>query len=317
MSEIGISVVVPVLDEADVIAQSLQRLAAVLEGVGEPWEVVVVDDGSEDGTAELVRAFGREHGGVRLLQLSRNFGHQSAVSAGLEEALGAWVAVIDGDLQDPPELIPEMLARAREGFDVVYGVRRRRRAALSKRFAYWLYYRVLRLSSQRPPPLDAGDFCIMSRAVVDQVNALPERGRYLRGLRHWVGFRQAGFPYDRPERAAGTTKYGLRKLVSLAGAGFLSSTRIPLRLATLFGFVLATGGFAWAVKVLVWKLAYDSAPDGFTALMVAMLTLGGTQLVAIGIVGQYIGRVLDQVEARPNYVVARRWSADDEGTADA
>lgn len=312
MSTLEISVVVPVLDEEEVIAQSLTRLAAVLDATGDSWEVIVVDDGSQDRTAEYVRSFGESRNEVVLLRLSRNFGHQPAVSAGLAEAKGSWVAVIDGDLQDPPELIPEMLALAREGHDVVYGVRRRRRAPLFKRLAYWLYYRVLQLSTQRAPPLDAGDFCVMSRTVVDHVNSMPERGRYLRGLRHWVGFRQTGLPYDRPERAAGETKYSIGRLLALASAGFLSSTRVPLRLATYFGFLLATAGFAWALKVLVWKLLYDSAPDGFTALMVAMLTLGGAQLVAIGIVGQYIGRVLDQVEGRPHYVVASRWAADDE-----
>ena len=309
MSRAQISVVVPVLDEEDVIEQSLGRLTAVLDGCGDAFEVVVVDDGSRDRTAELVRSFAERRSEVVLVRLSRNFGHQPAVSAGLAEAQGDWVAVIDGDLQDPPELIPEMVALARGGHDVVYGIRKRRKAVVGKRIAYWLYYRALSLTSERAPPLDAGDFCVMSRTVVDHVNAMPERGRYLRGLRHWVGFRQIGLPYDRPDRAGGQTKYSLRRLFALAGAGFLSSTRVPLRLAGYFGFVLATAGFGWALKVLIWKLMYDSAPDGFTALMVAMLALGGTQLVAIGIVGQYMGRVLDQVEGRPHYVVASRWRA--------
>ncbi|MBL4844239.1 MAG: glycosyltransferase family 2 protein [Planctomycetes bacterium] len=305
-----LSVVVPAYNEAGVIGHTLKRVHSVLEPRGDTWEVVVVDDGSIDATAAEVEAFLADHPQVRLVQFSRNFGHQCAVTAGLCEARGNYVAVLDADLQDPPELLCEMLDKAEEGYDVVYGVRGTRKGGLLKRFAYWLYYRLFELASEHQVPLDAGDFSLMSRRAVNAINALPERNRYVRGLRSWVGFRQIGVPYERPDREHGQPKYGWIQLVRLALSGLLSFSRVPLKASSWLGVVTAGLGFAWALKVTYMKLRYGTSPAGFSAVMVAVLSLGGCNLIAIGVMGHYLGRVLDQVEGRPHYVIARRVEAE-------
>lgn len=269
----------------------------------------MVDDGSVDETASIVESLTRDNKQLSLVSLSRNFGHQNAVSAGLQFCVGENVAIIDADLQDPPELIPEMLKRLDTGYDVVYGVRKNRKEPLVKRACYWLYYRVLRMLSERPLPRDAGDFCVMRRRVVDQINKLPERGRYIRGLRNWVGFRQSAFHYDRPARSSGSSKYKWRTLFKLASRGVVSSSRLPLTLAIYLGAFLAFAGFLWAMKVVYVRIFYNTAPEGFSALIVALLVIGGAQLIATGIIGMYLARVLDQVEGRPSYVIARHVTA--------
>jgi len=304
-----LSVVIPAFNEEEGVAVALRRVVAALEPLGSPTQIVVVDDGSTDRTAAVVETAIAEQPSagpeIVLVQLSRNFGHQNAITAGLAHAGGDFVGVIDADLQDPPELLLDFLAKAEEGFDVVYGIRRRRHKGVFKRLLYWIYYRLLRMMSEQPVPLDAGDFCVMSARVVDALNAMPERVRYLRGLRHWVGFRQVGVEYERPGRAAGRSKYGYRQLFRLAGMGFVSSTRLPLQLASYLGMLLAALGFVWAGWILYARLFRGEAPQGFAATMVAVLCLGGAQLVAVGVLGQYLGRVLDQVEGRPHYVVSR------------
>lgn len=280
-------------------------MLTVLEKLSTDTEIIIVDDGSTDETASIVEQLISYNENLHLVILSRNFGHQNAVSAGLSTCRGSIIAIIDADLQDPPELIPEMLDRLNQGYDVVYGVRKNRKEPLINRACYRLYYRILTLLSERPLPRDAGDFSIMRRRVVDQLNELPERGRYVRGLRNWVGFRQSAFHYDRPARLSGTSKYKWKTLFKLASRGVLSSSRLPLTLAIYIGSLLAFAGFLWAVKVVVVRLLYDTAPEGFSALMVALLVVGGTQLIAIGIIGMYLARVLDQVEGRPNYIIAR------------
>jgi len=301
----SLSVVVPSLNESAVILKSLHRLEVVLTPLPGGYEIIVVDDGSSDDTVQKVEQWIETHSQVRLLLLSRNFGHQSAITAGMTVALAEFVAIIDADLQDPPELLPEMVARARQGYDVVYGVRRSRTAVWYKRIAYWCYYRLLRLVSEQVIPVDAGDFSVMSSRVVVELNKLAERGRFVRSLRTWVGFRQTGFPYDRPDRAGGSPSYGINRLFQLAATGVVASSRLPLKLAVYLGLGVSTLGFLWALKILVVRLVLDTAPQGFSATMIAILILGGAQLVAIGVVGYYLGRVLDQVEGRPNFIIAR------------
>ena len=305
MEATHLSVILPAFDERETIGGSLAELFASLAGLGRPWEVIVVDDGSMDGTSDVVAAAIEREPRLRLIRLSRNFGKESALAAGLAAAAGEFVAILEADLQDPPAVMLEMLALAEAGHDVVYGVRRSRRAAPLKKFAYALYYRLLRSIAEPAIPLDSGDFCVLSRRATDAINRLPERQRFLRTLRAWIGFKQLGHPYDRVERRSGKSKYGWLRLFDLAMTGFLSSSRLPLKLSILLGLLLAGLGFLWAVKVLLWKVLYDTAPQGFAASIVAILVVGGSQLVAIGVLGYYLGRVLDQAENRPGYVIDR------------
>jgi len=300
-----LSVVVPVFNESEVITDSLGRLEAALASISSDFEIIVVDDGSTDATVTKVEQWIASHPLVRLVSLSRNFGHQSAITAGLTVATGHYVAIIDADLQDPPELLPEMLSKAQEGYDVVYGVRRSRKAHAVKRVAYWCYYRLLRLVSEQIIPVDAGDFSVMSEQVVAELNKLSERGTFVRSLRSWVGFNQTGFPYDRPDRRRGKSKYSLRKLMDLAANGILSSSRLPLKLAIYLGLLVSALGFLWAIKVLFVRIVFNTAPQGFSATIIAILLMGGAQLIAVGVLGFYVGRVLDQVEARPNFIISR------------
>lgn len=305
MVEPHLSVVLPAFNERETIAASLDELFAALATLAQPWEVLVVDDGSTDGTAELVEQRIAERPTLRLVRLSRNFGKESALAAGLDRVRGAFTALLDADLQDPPGEMLQMLAKAEQGYDVVYGVRRSRRSGLVRWLGYRLFYRLLRLVSDVPMPLDSGDFSVVSRRVVDEVNRLPERHRFLRGLRTWVGFRQCGHLYDRPARRTGRSKYSLRQLFDLAVLGFLSCARLPLALAFFLGIGLVAGGALWALQMLVWTVAYGIGPGERAPLGLSILVLGGVQLITVGIVGAYLGRVLDQVEARPRYVVDR------------
>lgn len=295
-----LSVVLPAFNERDALEASLAELFAALAGLQQPSEVVVVDDGSTDGTAAFVEERIVQHPSLRLVRLSRNFGKESALAAGLDHARGRFVALLDADLQDPPAEMLQMLAKAEQGYDVVYGVRRSRRSGLVRWLGYRAFYRLLRLFSELPVPLDSGDFSVLSRRVVDAIDRLPERHRFLRGMRTWVGFRQCGHLYDRPERRAGTSKYSLRDLCDLAVLGFLSCGRRPLAIAFYLGVVLVVLG-AGLLVAGAW-----SGNGPLAALWLPVLVaLGGVQLIAIGIVGAYLGRVLDQVEARPRYIVER------------
>lgn len=315
MAEPHLSVVLPAFNERDTLAVSLGEVFAALAALPRPSEVLVVDDGSTDGTAALVEEQIGRQPSLRLIRLSRNFGKESALCAGLEHARGAYVALLDADLQDPPGEMLRMLATAEQGFDVVYGVRRSRRSGLVRWLGYRIFYRLLRLVGAWRMPLDSGDFAVLSRRVVDALNGLPERNRFLRGLRTWVGFRQCGHPYDRPARCAGLSKYSLRALFDLAVLGFLSSARLPLALAFFVGLLLVAAGGAWGLQMLLWQLLYDAPPQGYATAVLAVLVIGGVQLVAVGIVGAYLGRVLDQVENRPRYLIERTVNCPPPGSA--
>ncbi|MHC4933643.1 MAG: glycosyltransferase family 2 protein [Planctomycetota bacterium] len=301
----GISVVVPLLDEEEVLPQLHRRLVRALEDIGESFEVLFVDDGSTDETPEQLAELCRKDPRIKALLLSRNFGHQMAITAGLTRTRGDCVAVMDGDLQDPPELLPEMYQKLQSGYDVAFAVRTRRRGSVAMRTLYWAYYRLARVLEQVHVPMDAGDFCMMSRRVVDVLNAMPERRRYVRGLRAWVGFRQCSVGYVRDERSAGEPKYSFTRLVRLGLDGIFTMSERPLRLATMAGLLISGGAFLYVVRLILWRIFSGQTPEGFATIAVAILFLGGLQLISLGIIGEYIGRIHSEVKGRPTFITRK------------
>jgi dolichol-phosphate mannosyltransferase len=299
-----LSVVAPIYNERESVDELWRRLTPALASLG-PYEIVLVDDGSTDGTWEALRELARRDEHVRLLRLSRNFGHQIALTAGLDAARGEAVVLIDGDLQDPPELIPELVARWKEGFDVVYAVRERRDGESRFRLvAIAVFYRLLRRMTSTDIPADTGDFRLLSRRAVDSLARMPERARYLRGMTSWIGFPQTGVTYRRDARFAGDSKYPLAKLVRLASDGIASFSTAPIKLLTRIGFVMivfCAGVLAWT---LYTRFFTHNAPQGWTSLLAVVLLLGGMQLLGMGIVGQYIARIFEETKQRPLYLVA-------------
>ncbi|MCS7083288.1 MAG: glycosyltransferase family 2 protein [Bacteroidetes bacterium] len=309
MSSPDLSIVIPIYNEAAVLEELLKRLRAALAPLDLDWEVLFVDDGSQDGSWAVLERLAAEDSRVRALGLSRNFGHQRAISAGLEWARGRAVVVMDGDLQDPPELIPELLRRWQQGYEVVYAVRTRRREPWLMRTAYRIFYRLLSALAEVEIPLDAGDFGLIDRRVLEVMRRMPERSRFVRGLRSWSGFRQIGVPYERAARARGRSKYSWGKLLRLALDGLLAFSSAPLRLATWMGFFVSSISF---VGIVLYLYRYFTTPrvPGFTTLIIALLFLGGIQLITIGIIGEYIGRIYEEVKQRPLYVVYRTLNLD-------
>ena len=296
------SIVVPLYNEQDVLPELCQRLRTTVARLHGPAEIIFVDDGSADGTLGILKALQFEDKTIRVVSLSRNFGHQAAVSAGLCHAEGDAVAVLDGDLQDPPELLPEFFGKLEEGWDVAYGVRRRRQGGISKRLSYFVFYRLLHRLADIDIPLDAGDFCAMSRRIVDHLNRLPETDRFVRGLRAWVGFRQTGIPYERDRRRAGIPKYTMAKLVQLSLDGLLSFSYAPLRWLAVVGLVLCTVSFV-GILIVLYRYLFTPYVPGYTSLAVLVLFFGGAQFLTGGLVGEYVGRTAQQVKGRPLYVV--------------
>ena len=307
-----LSVVLPIYNEEPNLAALYRRLTAVMESLGEPYEVIFVDDGSVDGSAEMIRALHRDDPRVKLVRLGRNFGHQVAISAGLDAACGKAVAIMDADLQDPPEVLPEFIAKWREGYDVVYAIRQKRKESGLKRAAYHVFYRLLKRMAAIDIPLDSGDFCVMDRRVVDLLATMPERNRFVRGIRAWVGLKQVGLPCERDCRQAGEPKYTLGKLMRLATDGLVSFSYVPLRLASLFGLVVSAVAFTLALWTIYEKMVHPDYIAGFTTIVVAVCLLGGIQLFTLGIVGEYIGRIFDEVKQRPLYTVREVVGFDEE-----
>ncbi len=299
-----ISIIVPLFNEQENIETLYGRLSTVLGKLGYPYELIFVNDGSRDATPCLLDALYQRDPHVVVLHLSRNFGHQPAITAGIERARGRGVMIMDGDLQDPPEVIPQFVARWQEGFDVVYAVRRKRKENILKRLSYLGFYRILRHIGDLDIPLDAGDFCLMDRKVVDALCQLPEQGRFVRGLRTYVGFRQVGLEYERAGREAGKPKYTLTALIKLAIDGLVSFSSYPLRLATTIGLV--TTGVA--VILLVWilrdALIHHTAPRGWASLFAGVLFMGSMQLICLGIIGEYIRLIFLETKKRPPFIVA-------------
>ena len=300
------SVVVPMFNEAAGILLLHERLARVMDGLGESWEVIYVNDGSRDATLSVVEALRAREPRVAVVNLSRNFGKEIATTAGLDHARGEAVIVIDADLQDPPEVIPELVAVWREGYDMVYARRRVRQGEtwLKTRTAL-LFYRLMRNWGQVELPPDAGDFRLMSRRAVDALLTLREQHRFMKGLFAWVGFPSKPVLYDRAPRAAGTTKWNWWKLWNLAIEGFTSFSVLPLKLATYVGAAVALVAALFGVVVVVRTLVWGDSPAGYPSLLVVVLLLGGTQLIFLGVIGEYLGRVFNETKQRPLYLVER------------
>jgi dolichol-phosphate mannosyltransferase len=299
-----ISVVVPLFNEEENCLELHRRLSAVLGASGSPYEIVLVNDGSRDATPRLLDELYARDAHVAVVHLSRNFGHQAAVSAGLDHAGGCAVIVMDGDLQDPPEILPQFLAEWRQGADVVYAIRRQRKEGPLRRLGYHAFYRILGAISDLDIPLDSGDFCLMDRRVVDALGGLPEQARFVRGLRTFVGFNQVGVAYDRAARAAGKPKYTMRALMGLAVDGLVSFSSYPLRLATRLGLLGAGLAVVLTVWVFVDAFTQQTAPRGWASTLVGVLFMGSVQLFSLGIIGEYVRLIFLEVKRRPTYIVA-------------
>jgi polyisoprenyl-phosphate glycosyltransferase len=301
-----LSVAIALLNEEVVLPELLARLRAVLDAIpGGPHEMVFVDDGSSDRTFEILSAAAESDSRISVISLSRNFGHQSALSAALDHVSGDAVIVMDGDLQDSPEAIPLFLEEHRKGYDVVYARRVQRKEGWVLRSAYFLFYRIIAALSNLPLPVDAGDFSLLSRRVVDRLRSIPEHHRYLRGLRTWVGFEQIGIPIERSGRAGGRPKYGTVKLLKLAFDGIFAFSVAPLRAAAVLGVLTMAGSIAFALYSVYVRVFLGQSPPGFTAVIVAITFLSGVQLLFLGLIGEYLGRVYEETKGRPLYVIGR------------
>jgi glycosyltransferase involved in cell wall biosynthesis len=309
-----LSVVLPVFNEIDNLDELRTRLTKVLEGTSRRWEIVFVDDGSHDGSFEKMAAFAHDDKRFRALRFSRNFGHQMALTAGVDAARGRVVAVMDADLQDPPELIVEMLAKVDEGYEVVYAQRTKREGESAfKKWTAHVFYRLMRRWTNVDIPVDVGDFRLMGPRAVKAFRSLRERHRFIRGMTAWVGFRQIGVLYARPPRTRGETKWPLRKMLRFAVDGLTSFSQVPLQLATWLGFLVSLFAFAYILVVLALKFLQINVP-GWTTLMVFILFLGGVQLLMIGVLGEYLGRIYEEVKHRPLYIVAEEVGGDEGNT---
>jgi glycosyltransferase involved in cell wall biosynthesis len=306
----ALSIVVPLFNEEDNVAPLVERIVRIAERLdGAPsYEIVLVNDGSHDATLDRLRAEAAQRPNLVIVNLSRNFGHQLAASAGLDIAQGDAVVLMDGDLQDPPELIEAFIERWRAGYDVVYAIRRTRKGESPfKVFTARLFYRTIKRLTKVSIPVDTGDFRLMSRRVVEALKRSPERHRFLRGMVSWVGYNQTGVEYDRDERHAGSTKYPLPKMLRFAIDGITSFSDVPLRFASYLGFLSSAVAFVYALIVIAFKL-FSLHPPGYTpgwaSTIVAVLFLGGVQLISLGILGEYIGRIYDEVKGRPLYLIS-------------
>ena len=304
-----LSVVIPAFNETAVLHETHRQLSAVapeLADVGLDVEFVFVNDGSSDGTADALDALATADPRVRAVHLTRNFGHQAAISAGLEVARGDAVAIIDCDLQDPPGVLPRFVARWREGYQVVYAVRRERKESPPKRLAYWAFYRLMAWVAELDVPLDSGDFCLMDRSAVDLLNRLPERQRFVRGLRTWVGLKQVGVEYERAARFAGEPKYTFRKLLGLAADGLVSFSGAPLRLVTRLGVLCGAISVGFGIWTAVDGFFHvTNAPPGWASTACLITFVGSVQLLSLGIIGEYLSRIFVEVKGRPTYLIAR------------
>lgn len=301
-----IGVIVPIFNEEENLPELKRRLSAVLDACGLEYSVILVDDGSQDGSLALMRAFNQADARWKAVSLSRNFGHGAACTSGLDHIDADAVVFIDADLQDPPELIPEFIKKWREGHAVVFGERTARPESWLRRAATGVFYRLLNGLSATPLPLDAGIFSLMDRTAVEGLKRLPERHRYLTGLRSWVGFSQAGVPYERRPRHASQPKQNLVKLMLLAFDAIFSFSNAPLRLATILGLTMATGSFLFSLDVLYEKLFTDKPIIGWSSTMVLISWTGGMILFTLGIIGEYVGRIYNEIKQRPIYLVKEK-----------
>ena len=308
------SIVVPLLDEEQVLPALVERLTGVLDGLDGPWEIVLVDDGSRDGTYGLAVELHTRDERVKVVRLSRNFGHQLALSAGLDVAAGEAVITMDGDLQHPPEVIPELVAAWQAGNDIVYGVMEERHGETwFKALTAGAFYRVLGRMSDIDVPQAAGDFRLVDRRALAAFRAMRESNRYLRGMFSWIGFQQAGIPYSSPPRAAGRSKYTPRKMMRLATDAIIGFSDRPLRQALNVGFAVSALSIAFGLSAVVVKLAGGFSVPGWASLMMLFGVVGGIQLIVLGVIGEYVGRIYDEVKHRPLYLVRERHGFPEDG----
>jgi dolichol-phosphate mannosyltransferase len=298
-----LSVVIPVFNEEENITVLYSRLTAALEDTHTDYEIIFVDDGSSDDSLNQLQNLSAKDKRVLVVELARNFGHQVAISAGLDFARGQAVAVMDADLQDPPEVLPKFIAELRKGNDVVYAVREQRKEGWLKRTSYAVFYRLLHRVANVHIPLDSGDFCVMDRRVVELLNSMPERSRFVRGIRSWVGLKQIGLPFERGARYAGESKYTVSRLMLLGLDGLFSFSYVPLRLITFLGFSVSALSILMAIFYFFKKLFYGLSPPGFATLIVSIFFLAGIQLITLGVIGEYVGRIFEEAKQRPLYVL--------------
>ncbi len=300
----NISIIAPLYNEQDIFPTLVKRLNTLVEASGEKIEIVLVNDGSKDDTEILMHQTALTYPNYHCVSLARNFGHQNALTAGLSVARGTEaVMIIDGDLQDPPELLIEMLKTLRSGSDVVYAVRKKRKASFFKNAAYKIFYRVLRAISYIKIPIDSGDFSLLSRRVVEIMNAMPEESRYLRGMRSWIGFTQTAIEYEREERTEGETKYSLKKLIQLAYMGIFNFSTFPVKVIKRIGYVSVIFSFIYAAYTLFRKIVYNDVPEGFTTLIIVIMFFSGIQMFFLGIIGEYLLNIFFQVKGRPLFII--------------
>jgi len=302
-NNVYLSVVLPIFNEEENIGELYRRLSKSLKLINGEYELIFVNDGSFDDSLHLLLELRKSDGRVKILNFSKNFGHQAAISAGIDYSNGKSIVLMDSDLQDPPEILPDILKEWENGADVVYGVRKKRREHVFKKFSYFAFYRILQVVSNINIPLDSGDFCLLDKKVAEQIKRMPERNRFIRGLRSWVGFNQVAFPYEREIRFAGEVKYTFRKLVRLGLDGIFSFSSFPLRLATYLGFLTSVMGVIYLFFILGFYFVKGTSPQGWTSLIVLFLVISGIQMIVLGMIGEYIARIYDETKQRPNYIV--------------
>jgi dolichol-phosphate mannosyltransferase len=297
-----ISVVIPCFNEEVVLPTLYSQLTKVAETWDEAYEVIICDDSSEDNTWAIINDIHKSDSRWKAIRFSRNFGQQMAISAGLKYAVGDCTVIMDADLQDPPEIIARFIKKWKKGYDVVYGIRANRKEGIFKRACYSGFYRVLTKIAKIKIQADSGDFCLMDRRIVEILNSMPERNRFIRGLRAWTGFKQAGIEYDRMARAGGRPKYTFFKLFKLAADGVFSFSISPIRLATYIGLFVSFISFLAAILIFFWRIFSDYDLPGYATTILSILFLGGIQLIAMGVIGEYIGRIYDEVKKRPPWI---------------
>ena len=306
------SVIVPLYNEEAVVQDSYERIREVMDTTGEPYEIIFVNDGSKDSTYQKVREILKNDKNVKLISFSRNFGHQSAITAGMDYCTGQAVIVIDADLQDPPEVMLKMIEKWKEGYEVVYGKRIKRKGeTLFKKATAKIFYRILSKTTDVEIPIDTGDFRLIDRKVCDALKAMPERNRYVRGLISWLGFRQTGVEFVREKRLAGETKYSMKKMFKLAWDGITAFSNAPLKLATYIGVSISAVSFLYLLVVICQKLFTDTTVQGWASLVAISLFFNGVILIVLGIIGEYIRRIYDEAKGRPIYIISEKIGFDE------
>lgn len=308
---ISYSVIIPVYNEERNLENLYVRLTAVLRRLNEPYEIIFVDDSSLDGSLLILKGLAQKDAHIKIISLSRNFGHQSAFSAGLDHANGNAVILMDADLQDPPEFIPSLVGAWKEGFEIVFAVRKRRKENFLKRFCYHIFYRSLALISEVKIPFDSGDFSLLDKKVVLIIRNMPEKKTFIRGLRSWVGFRQKGLEYERAKRLDGKSGYTLKKLLNLALSGYFNFSSVPLKIASFSGILFSITGFLGVIYIIILKLTFNISLTGWTSTIVTILFMSGIQLLTVGIIGEYLSLVFDEVRKRPGYIIREKIGIND------